>query len=1805
MTPSGSRESLHFPRARARAWGLALALLWAPLARAAPPAGTPIDNTARGTARDSLSGLPLAPVSNTVRAVVQPLEWVALAPDRGGLAAPGAAVTLAHRLWNRGNVATDVRLDAANLAGDGFDVAAIALAEDRDGSGTLTPGDVPIANGGVVTLAAGDSTDLLITLTAPAAAPGPAQAWVRLTATGLLQGASAAVTDTLATPAPLAPPALAFFDAPDYRRTARVTALGAPLYLEASAPQCDTDPLAPDTVTITVTALRSGDRDTFRAVETGAHTGVFRIQPDAPAASATTTSAQQGDGVVEQLRGDLVTAVLAGCGAARTSASVWVDPTAIVFDARTDRPVAGARVQLVDVTGQGNGGIAGGLARVLQADGVTPAPADVTTPAAGTFAFPLVPRSTYRLVVTPPSPYRFPSLVDVAALPPGHLADASGSYGGTFAIADSLAPVRLDVPVDAVGTLALFAEKTASATVVEWGDGLDYDIRVANRSDSTLDSVSVHDALPAGFAYVPGSARRDGAALADPAGGRGPALTFALGALAPQAQATLHYRVAVGAGAPRGEALNTAVADARGVRSNTAGVAVRVQGDAFADEATVLGSVRLRPAGTPPGAAAPGLAGVRLYLDDGTFAITDARGRYNFAGLTPRTHALKLDPSTLPRGAVLVALDHRDAGTPGLRFVDLSRGELARADFEAVGDTTAVREADGRRLIAAGQGDEAGRALARAQATPLEQRPVADPRSLPAERIVTGESGLPVYAPPDAVPAAAAPAPPAVAVAAATPLEQLLPGLDPDLGFVDLADLDTVATRQIAVRVKGGLGTPLVLRVNGEIVPDSRVGRRVQAPRAGLEAWEYVGVALKPGVNVLEVAPPHSLGRVALRVVAPGPFAKLELAAPARVPADGHGAARVRVRVLDADGVPVGERTLVTLESTLGRLAADDLDPGTPGTQIAVEGGEADVDLVAPGSPGTAHLTASAGEVRATAGVAFVPELRPLLAVGALEGVVSLHGFSRRGAGANPADATFEAPIDQFLAERRDGRADAAAHGALFVKGRVRDDLQLTLGYDSDRPPDERQFRDQQPDRGFPVVGDASVRGYEAQSTGRLYARLEQRDASLLYGDFVAAGTGTRTLANYGRSLTGVETRWGGEAAQLHAFTSRTRSSREVEELRGAGVSGPFALAHAPLTENSEQVEIVVRDRAQPAVVLSARLLQRFTDYELDAQTGTLLLRAPVPSLDPDLNPVYVRVAYEAPNLGPAAWVHGVDGRVHVSSAVEVSGLYVDDHDPAQPYELRGASALAKLGPHTSLEGEWAVSRRLAGDAGALAADSAGTAAAAGAAAGPAAGDAGRLELKHEDGVTQARLWGVTTAPGFSNPGAGFTGGRNEAGARLVTRLADRTRFTSEALFTGDALGAGRRGGLLLALDRALSAVWHGELGVRVAGEARQGAPAEPTSAAVRGKLTAQLPDHPAWSGYGELEQDTREFDRRLAALGGEYRFSSRGRVYARHELASSLSGAWALSGSQQQLASVVGVDADVARDAHVFSEYRLEDALAGREAQAAVGLRNAWRLDDGMRVGGSFERVSPLAGPTAGSGASTALTGSVDWTEDPVWKGSSRMEIRTDRASDQFLEGMAAAVRLDSTWTALGRHLLTLTDAHANGVTASERLLLAFACRAPGAGGWDGLGRWEVRYDRDPASVADHHRRIANIVAAEGAGPVAHDWRATLAWAGKLTRDEEPGLVAAGGAQWLHGRLLRDLGRDWDAGLTAGALAGRRLTQRTYGLGVEVGRVLPGGAWLSAGFNEFGYRDDELTGEEWTREGAYLRLRVKFDEAL
>lgn len=262
-----------------------------------------------------------------------------------------------------------------------------------------------------------------------------------------------------------------------------------------------------------------------------------------------------------------------------------------------------------------------------------------------------------------------------------------------------------------VWTAALTIEKTVSATEVTPGDRLTYRVRLHNTSQvAGLYDVAITDRPPAGLAYLPGSARLEGEPLVDPTL-EGQTLTWARLRLPMPADGwlTLTYDMRVLPGAA-GDLVNVVSATAQAVMqdpaapapaptpirpqslgpqdgevqavvvvaSNVARVAVQLRPGLFAPESALLGRVfvdRDRD-GVYQGSVDTPLERARVLLAGGRTALTDAQGRYHFAGVTGPVAALRLDPHSVPYPALSVP---QDGGRPGSRAVLLTG--LTSVDF--------------------------------------------------------------------------------------------------------------------------------------------------------------------------------------------------------------------------------------------------------------------------------------------------------------------------------------------------------------------------------------------------------------------------------------------------------------------------------------------------------------------------------------------------------------------------------------------------------------------------------------------------------------------------------------------------------------------------------------------------------------------------------------------------------------------------------------------------------------------------------------------------------------------------------------------------------------------------------------------------------------------------------------------------------------------------------------------------------------------------------------------------------------------
>ncbi|OZA30032.1 MAG: hypothetical protein B7X93_04860 [Hydrogenophilales bacterium 17-61-9] len=540
-------------------------------------------------------------------------------------------------------------------------------------SGTpLDASRVDAAAIGLTALSAGQSASATLTLRLHANASGTLANTARLR-----DAVGSTDSNTVRQPLPARPARIVYYADPDYAQPKGAAAVGEAFFLQIDAASCNRDPLRAESLVLSLDTALAGDAESFAATETAPNSGIFRIDSDLLTYSAGEDEAVPDDGLLGVAKNDRLIARLPDCGGgAMVEAQLLIDPSGVVFDSRSNLPIASATVRLIDVSGDGNGGNAGGDAQVFEEDGLTPAPATVVTGFDGRYAFPRVAPSIYQLIVTPPGAYTFASQLPPALQPGGRTINPAASYGRPFAVNAATGAVTADLPLDAPAGRGLVLTKTAARERAEIGEFVDYTVTVKNAAGANLGDVSVTDSLPFGFIFETGSARLNGAPLAPTH--QTATLVFDIGNLAQDATATLRYRLRLGPGAARGDGINRAQAASVAPLPYTSNVATaRVQVDlgVFSDRGIIVGTIAADCAGTP------GIAGVRVWLEDGRWATTDSAGRYHFENVLPRTHVVKPDPLGLPAGARFIALDARHAGDGASRFADVKNGELLRADF--------------------------------------------------------------------------------------------------------------------------------------------------------------------------------------------------------------------------------------------------------------------------------------------------------------------------------------------------------------------------------------------------------------------------------------------------------------------------------------------------------------------------------------------------------------------------------------------------------------------------------------------------------------------------------------------------------------------------------------------------------------------------------------------------------------------------------------------------------------------------------------------------------------------------------------------------------------------------------------------------------------------------------------------------------------------------------------------------------------------------------------------------------------------
>ena len=123
-------------------------------------------------------------------------------------------------------------------------------------------------------------------------------------------------------------------------------------------------------------------------------------------------------------------------------------------------------------------------------------------------------------------------------------------------------------------------------------------------------------------------------------------------------------------------------ANGNSLLSNEVAASVELQRDLLRERNVLMGRVVADDCSAPDNETASGVAGVRIYLENGTWVVSDEQGRFHFEGVRPGSHVVQIDLETLdPQYEPVICDEHsRFAGRPWSRFVDL-QGGLAYGQF--------------------------------------------------------------------------------------------------------------------------------------------------------------------------------------------------------------------------------------------------------------------------------------------------------------------------------------------------------------------------------------------------------------------------------------------------------------------------------------------------------------------------------------------------------------------------------------------------------------------------------------------------------------------------------------------------------------------------------------------------------------------------------------------------------------------------------------------------------------------------------------------------------------------------------------------------------------------------------------------------------------------------------------------------------------------------------------------------------------------------------------------------------------------
>lgn len=989
----------------------------------------------------------------------------------------------------------------------------------------------------------------------------------------------------------------------------------------------------------------------------------------------------------------------------------------------------------------------------------------------------------------------------------------------------------------------------------------------------------------------------------------------------------------------------------------------------------------------------------------------------------------------------------------------------------------------------------------------------------------------------------------------------------------------------IAITVIGKPGAPTWVYVNGQPADSGQI--RIDGK------YDFLNINVPDGPVEIRAEAKGVRDKIfkAIRHVhILGPVANLKTRRDQiELPADGKSKTTIKAEVQDAWGYTLERIKSATINSQNGFIVESDLDTLTPGCQLSASDGKFEFTIRAANKIGRSEVTVDIEGKVFRIPVRYTTPLPPLMIVGSLDAAVSI---------THSDDSTMHDPkftlADISNAESEIKSTPVSGRMAFYAKGSIFNKYRVTASYDSRRSRDNQLFRDLDPNQQYALYGDASTLKYDAQTESKFYGKIERNESHLVVGDFNTGFRNTEFSA-YDRSFNGLQTQLQAGANRFIGFVTLNDRKMQLDEIRGEGISGYYFLSGSQITIYTDKVRIEVRDKYHPETIIRSEEKARFQDYDINYVDGTLMFKQPVPSVDPNGNPVFIVAAYEFRTHDDKAIIGGVRYEGKWFNKFQIGSSFIMEEKEPSNYMLYGADAILPLFPWLEVKGEYAESRssdfsipkRI--------------------------GNAYKTEINFKPHrVLNVSGYYRKVDSDFVNAsqtGTQFEMGAEKYGISGKINMGKMGSIRSEWYRQYNKTSTVNENHVQVAnatYEYAVSSKTTMKLGYENASRDQVGSQdslgvgvRNYNSKMIKGQLSHKWTDK--LTTTAEHEQNLAEGENTMptaSSIGISYDISKKIRLHLKQRF---------LKTGARKTQTIMGVESKISNNTQVTSRYEIGGAAGEDLNRATIGLRNRWKVREDLTLNFALESTATMDSLEVPTPDHIAASVGFEYLPDKPWKSSGKYEIRKDKTVQnqvvvlgmefKILNGLSSITRIEHT------HAKYLNTKNEVWIRGNYQLGVAYRPELQ-----DVLNTVaKIQYLRDKNTHATPKTRLDRIIASLHAF-----WQPSfrLGISGRFALrkllDEENGLYKNSTVTSLYAlRTEYDLSEHWSAAFDFRTVYMTPVNQTKTGFAGEMGYIFRKNMQIGLGYIFKKLDDQDFSISEYNFSNFYFVFRMKFSEDL